>query len=282
MPQLTLFLIGDYSRPDFSGVGEFLDSLGRTVRYRDVEAASLALNSGDIADLIVVAQAYPGEYSQAAIDRLRVVSPLSRTIALLGSWCEGEMRSGQPWPTVLRIYWHQAFPRLGREVRRLAAGDCTSWGLPLTATEEERLLTESRTDFQSVIKSGTNFQSVVNGTKDSLSSSLIGIASKKRESFEWLSSLCREQGYFTLWLRGPRYPVAEGLSTILFDGTDFRGAEFDALQKLVLRYPNSRRIALMDFPRIEDRDRLIKAGAVTVISKPMNVEELYEAVEAGR
>jgi CheY-like chemotaxis protein len=202
-------------------------------------------------------------------------------IALLGSWCEGEMRSGQPWPTVLRVYWHQALSRLGREVRRLAAGDCTSWGLPLTATEEERLLTESRTDFQSAIKSGTNFQSIVNSTKKSPSSSLIGIASKKRESFEWLSSLCRERDYPTLWLRGPRYPVVEGLSTILFDGTDFRGTEFDALQKLIARYPDTRRIVLMDFPRVEDHDRLIKAGAVTVLSKPIHVEELYEVVGAG-
>jgi hypothetical protein len=211
-------------------------------------------------------------------------------IALLGSWCEGEMRSGQPWPTVLRVYWHQALSRLGREVRRLTAGDRTAWGLPLTATEEERLLSENQTDSQPVEKSRTDFQSVkksrtdlqsVTKDKTTPTSSLVGIASKKRESFEWLSSLCRERGYPTLWIRGPRYPVAEGISTILFDAADFRDAEFNDLEQLAERYPGARRIVLMDFPRIEDRNRLLDTGAIAVLSKPINIEDLHEAVELG-
>ena len=67
---------------------------------------------------IVLAQAYPGQFSPVAIDRLRNLAPLARLIAILGSWCEGEPRSGHPLPGVIRIYWHQAAERIRREFPR--------------------------------------------------------------------------------------------------------------------------------------------------------------------
>ena len=71
-------------------------------------------------------------------------------------------------------------------------------------------------------------------------------------------------GYATIWLRGPHYPLVEGFQAILADGTDFRGAEFETFREIAARYPQTKRIALMDFPRIEDRRRL-EAGARRVV-----------------
>ena len=53
---------------------------------------------GSSPDVIVVAQAFPGQFSHQAIDRLRRLAPLARMVGLMGSWCEGEMRTGSPWP----------------------------------------------------------------------------------------------------------------------------------------------------------------------------------------
>jgi CheY-like chemotaxis protein len=262
MPAISILLIGDLKRPEFQGVGEFLGSFGPVHYFSEVEAALSALAAGEIvSDLTVIAQSYPGEFSQKAIDRLRAASPVSRIIALLGTWCEGEMRSGQPWPAVIRRYWHQGLDRFGREIGRLAGGDCPSWGLPITATEEDRLLAAippRRTGFQPV--------ETDNG--------LIGIAAARFESFEWLSVACRLHGYATIWLRGPHFPLVEGFKAILADGTDFQGAEFETFREIAARYPQTKRIALMDFPRIEDRCRLEESGAVAVLSKPLNVEDL--------
>jgi hypothetical protein len=271
MLPVSILLIGDLDRPEFQGVGEFLESAGQVQRFLRAETAADHLASGEIvADLTVIVQSYPGEFSQQAIDRLRAASPVCRMIALLGSWCEGEMRSGQPWPTVIRLYWHQGLGRIEREIRQLTQGDCPNWGLPLTVTEEERLLaaTPSRTGFQPV---GTDWKSV-------LQNGLIGIAARRHESFDWLSAACRQQGYATLWLREPHYPLVEGFSAILIEGTDFQAAELDALRQIAERYPQTRRIAIMDFPRIEDRRRLLQAGAAAVFSKPVNVEDLFEDV----
>jgi hypothetical protein len=263
MPAISILLIGDLNRSEFQGVGEFLGSFGPVHYFSEVEAALKALALGEIvSDLTVIAQSYPGEFSQEAIDRLREASPVSRLIGLLGTWCEGEMRSGQPWPAVIRMYWHQGLDRFRREIGRLAGGDCPSWGLPITATEEDRLLAAippRRTGLQPVVQNG-----------------LVGIVAARYESFEWLSTACRLHGYATIWLRCPHFPRVDGLKAILADGTDFRGAEFDSFREIAARYPQTKRIALMDFPRIEDRRRLIEFGAAAVLSKPLNVEDLFE------
>jgi hypothetical protein len=281
MRQISILMIGDLDRPEFQGVREYLEPLGQVRYFIDAEAATNILAAGEfVADLTVIAQSYPGEFPQQAIDRLRAASPLSRMVALLGSWCEGEMRSGQPWPTVIRLYWHQGLERIGREIRRLARGDCPSWGLPLTTTEEERLLAsipQCRTGFQPD-SSRTDFQPVGTDWKSVLPKGLIGISARRFESFDWLSAACRFRGYATLWLRGPHYPLVEGLSAIIMDGTDFHGAEWETFEQIAARYPNARLIALMDFPHIEDRSRLLQTGAAAVFSKPFSVEELYEGL----
>jgi hypothetical protein len=223
MCQISTLLIGDLDRPEFQGVVEFLGTFGKVHRFLDVATAAGVLASGEIvADLTVIVQLYPGEFSQTAIDRLRAASPLSRIIALLGTWCEGEMRSGQPWPAVVRRYWHQGWGAIGEEIRRLARGDCPHWGLPLTATEEERLLAETaprRTDCESASENRQvgNLPHVNPPRKG-----LIGIAARRYESFDWLAAACRHQGYAALWLRGPSYLLLEGFSSIFVEGTDFR------------------------------------------------------------
>jgi hypothetical protein len=276
MLQVSILLIGNIERPEFQGVAEFMETLGQVHYFSEAESALKALEKCEIvSNLTVIAQAFPGEFSQQAIDRLREASPLSRMIALLGSWCEGEQRSGQPWPTVIRMYWHHGLHTIRREIRLLAQGDCPSWGLPLTASDEERLLAATPTG-------RTGFQPAGADRKSVLHEGLIGIATSRYESFDWLSASCRHRGYATLWLRGTRYPVVEGFSAILLEGTDFRGMEFQNLREITKRYPQARRIAIMDFPRIEDHHRLRQAGAAAVLSKPFSVEDLFEELERGR
>ena len=141
MPEISILLLGETDRPEFCDFRSTLESLGRVSRISEVERAIEVLETGEITpDVIVIAQAFPRQFSHQDIDRLRRLAPLSRILGLLGSWCEGETRSGQPLPAAIRIYWHQWHARAERELRRLIQSQCPSWGLPVTATEEERLL----------------------------------------------------------------------------------------------------------------------------------------------
>jgi hypothetical protein len=69
----------------------------------------------------------------------------------------------------------------------------------------------------------------------------------------------------------------EGFTALLIDGTDFQAAESEMIRQLAQRYPKTRSIALMDFPRIEDRHHL-ESETILLLSKPINVEDLFEKI----
>ena len=226
-------------------------------RAGDIDEAAAALAGEEAAvDVIVVAEARPGEFSHAQIERLRQAAPLARIVGLLGSWCEGEMRSGRPWPAAVRTYWHQWPARARRELRRLAAGRSSAWTLPLTATEEDRLLADAE-------------------RPPPAQSGLIAIAARSFVMADFLAAACRQCGYATVWLRPPGASRVGGAAAILWDGSDCRGEECEELRRLAAAMAPAPLVALLDFPRIEDFERAEAAGAAAVLSKPLQLADLF-------
>jgi hypothetical protein len=257
MPEIYILLLGETDRPEFSDIRSTLESLGRVSRINAVEQAIEVLEQGEIIpDVIVIAQAFPRQYSHGDIDRLRRLAPLSRILALLGSWCEGETRSGQPLPAAIRIYWHQWHARAERELHRLIQRQCPSWGLPVTATEEERLLVSAV-------------------PRPPCGQGLVAIHAGGFAMGDWLSEACRKCGYSTVWLRPPHYTHVEGAAAAIFDGSDLDGEEIEQLRSLTKALGRTPVIVLLDFPRIEDERRAIAAGAAAVLSKPLNLDDLF-------
>ena len=131
MACLSILLLGDTDRAEFQDAWPRLGSWGAVWAFTEIAAATAALAAGKIVpDVIVVVQAFPGQFSHAMVDRLRRAAPLARLIGLLGSWCEGETRTGSPWPGAVRTYWHQWAIRCDRELRRLARGEWCCMALP--------------------------------------------------------------------------------------------------------------------------------------------------------
>jgi len=252
-----MLLLGEINRPEFQGARSTLQSLGRLSSFAEAESAVEALATGEIIpDIIVIAQTYPGQFSSQAIDRLRRLAPLGRVLGLLGSWCEGEARSGHPWPALVRVYWHEWNVRAQRELGCLIQGRCTSWGLPITATEEERLMRST-------------LETVPQGR------GLVAIHARLFVMADWLSASCRMCGYSTVWLRAPHYARIEGATTAIFDGSDLDVEEQEQLRHLVNTLHPTPVIALLDFPRIEDQRRAFDAGARAVLSKPLSLDDLF-------
>jgi CheY-like chemotaxis protein len=113
---LPLLLVGDAGRDEFRDATAWLLRRGAT-QARDIAQALTLLDGGLTPAAIVVAQASPGRFSSADIERLRRAAPLARVVTLLGTWLEGETRSGKPWPAALRVYWH-GWPRRHASLRR--------------------------------------------------------------------------------------------------------------------------------------------------------------------
>lgn len=257
MHGLSILLLCNADRAEFEQARTVMAAWGAVSEFADVDAAVAALEVGEILpDAIVVAQAFPGQYSHPTIDRLRRLAPLARVVGMMGSWCEGEMRTGSPWPGVVRTYWHQWAARCSRELRRLTQGHFCSWTLPPTATEEERLLADTAESWPQ--RQG-----------------LVVICARSNEMMEWLTTACRNRGYATVWQRPPGVARIEGATAAIFDGTDLSEEECNDLNRLAATLHPTPVIALLAFPRIDDRQRTMLAGAAAVLSKPLLVDDLF-------
>ena len=104
---------------------------------------------------------------------------------------------------------------------------------------------------------------------------LIAIYARSYEMEDWLSATCRSRGFSTVWLRPPRIARVEGARAAIFDGRDLRGEGRRELKRLAAVLDPAAIIVLLDFPRIEDHQRALSAGAAAVISKPLHVEDLF-------
>ena len=257
MHELSILLLGQTNRTEFEEARIALNALGIVRDFCDVAEATRALTEAEIVpDVIVIAQAFPGQFSHQAIDCLRRLAPLARVVGLMGSWCEGEMRTGAPWPGVVRTYWHQWTARCHRELRRLAAGQTCSWALPPTATEEERLLANL-------------------GESWPRREGVVAIRARSHEAAGWLSTACRSRGFATVWQRMPGIARVEGAAAAIIDGGGFCDEEYEELRDLAAAVQPAPVIAILAFPRVEDRRRALSAGAAAVLSKPLAVDDLF-------
>jgi len=254
-PTLSVLLIGDSSRPEFREARAALEELAQVTRFADIEPAITALEEGLLtADCIILAQAYPDQFSAVAIDHLRRLAPLGRWIAILGSWCEGESRSGHPLPGVIRIYWHQAAVRIRREFPCWFEAQGSVWLLPATSTEVERLLAS----IESPLPRGAG---------------LVAIWTRRPEMEGLLSDACRRVGYSTTWLH-PRQPTwGQGAVAAIYDGASLDAVGFQELEQLAADMKLAPVLALLDAPRIQDV-RLARKMGITVLAKPFRVDEL--------
>jgi len=251
-----VLVVGNTGRREFREARAAIRAQRPTIDAPGIDAACAILAGEDPFDLIVVAEDHPGQYSDEAIDRLRRLAPLARVVGLLGSWCEGESRTGRPWPGAIRVYWHQWLPRFGRESARLDAGALGSWSLPVTASDEERMLALADEPF-------------------SKRTGRIAVCSSEFAMQDWLCAGCRRAGYSAVWLRGSGPHALENAAAGIFDAADSSDSQYEALRRLADDLRPAPVLALLGFPRVEDRDRALAAGAAAVLSKPLLLEDLF-------
>jgi len=257
----SVLAIGRLDREEFKEVKSLLT---RTASLHAVgglrEAAEYLERAATPPELIILAQAPPGQFPCSEVGRLRPLAPLARFWGLLGVLCEGEARSGKPWPGVPRCYWHQFAPRWNREIAAIQARRQPSWLLPETASDDERLL--AMMDVPATSGSG------------------LIVIHAVHEMADCLTQACRRRGYSTVAIWPGSHPccVIEGARAILWDlhehqlhGPYLRPQLSPANQELPV-------IALLGFPRMEDFRRATGQGIV-LVAKPFLVDDLMWHLE---
>lgn len=246
--KLRVHLVGEIDHPDFR------------------EAVSLVRHESHSAgadgspELIVLAQSRPDVIGLAEVERLRHTVPLAGMVGLLGSWCEGEARTGRPWPGVQRFYSYEFVPWWRKQMRLRGAQCCPDW------VRTQRPITRHLVPGHPQSRSG-----------------LVVIRSHERENAGALADLLHKAGHSTLWQHSRRnYASLRGAVAGIWDGGQLNDTEAADLASFCAQMTrdHARVVALLDFPRRDRIDRAYEAGAATVLGKPWFNEDVLTVVDS--
>ncbi len=220
-------------------------------------------------DLIVLAQSQPEQISQTSVEQLQARFPHTPIVAVLGSWCEGELRTGKPWPGVLRIYWHQWQGRFDTFMGQMDTAGISDWHAPRTSSTADRFL--RRDQPHSVLHSHIR---------------CIGVSTWTLSQYEMLRDAIEFFGWTCVWVEravekaatdnadsglvfNPICIEAESLSVEL-------GQRIQWIQSL---FPLAKLVVVANFPRENFVRGLIDLGVSQIVSKPFELNDLRFALE---
>lgn len=254
MPRPRVVYIGDRTCPEFAEPLRWLAERACVLFATDVESAvSMIYAAHNPFDLLIVAQRRPGEQPHRGFDLLRCAAPLTPIVCMLASYCQGETRSGNPWPGALRIYAHQLIARLNRQFERRDTHGAMAWAPPFTMTEEDRSLESSPIGEHGL------------GAR-------VAVFSDLRETASALGDLLNLAGFTVV--RQSNGVLDDDVDVAIWDcAGDFVAAQ-SSFERLVNRGPRTALIALVGFPRVADEAAVLACGASAVVSKPFLVDDL--------
>ena len=206
---LQIMFVGDPQQIEFHEPVKWLQR--RIAKFaRNVCDAIDQIDAGDCPTIILLAMSWSGCFSPAEVDSLRRAAPLARIVALLGSWLEGESRTGRPLLGMPRVHWHQ-WSRLASEIEKLDRLERSVFSAPVTARDDERWS---------------------NPAELSASPRKVGIIARARESALALADICSQNAWNCQWIRDPSQIAPAEIDLILFDSRAGREDEFELISNL--------------------------------------------------
>ena len=138
----ALLVIGRLFAPEMTAIERRVEAFARDgadVRLAANVADALEKSTADgwHADLVVVCQHWPDEYTSAEVRAVLRAVPLARLICCYGPWCGSDGRTRDVWPLAVRVAAAQGARRIDFELEVLAG---SRWPLPLTASRDEIVL----------------------------------------------------------------------------------------------------------------------------------------------
>jgi DNA-binding response OmpR family regulator len=253
-PQVLFF--GDLNWAEFAG------PLGWLNEQADVKCATqnfmalAALRAGAF-DMVVIGERRPGEVGTSFLEEVRQADPLSPIVFLLGSLCEGEARTGTPWPGAIRSYAHRFVVQMGAQFAHLRQSGSTRWTPPFTATEEDLGFMPEPSDVVGC-------------------AGRIAVVSGDRQTQSSLYDMLHGAGYATTVCAPDLVRLDEGqtVAGIVWDCAAGFAEVRTSFERLVQLTPGTPKVVLLGFPRAHDIDDALSLGATAVVSKPFRAEEL--------
>lgn len=253
-PLVDALLVGPWQQREFRQLAQVVPHFGAYPCVETIAEARDFLAQCEVApELLFLAQPLPGLVQQADIDRLQQLVPLARIVVVVGTWCEGGLRTDATATGVLRLYWYELAPWWQAAMRRLAAGKCPSWSLPLDHLQAGRYSSDS---------------------KLAELTQMVAIYAEDYAVFETLAESIAMAGAMPLWANRNEFEQAQAG---IFDGGQLDARQLDRLREFCSQIESNVTL-LLDYPR-EDHIALARAaGATAVFGKPYVVEEVLASL----
>ena len=259
--ETRVLLVGNFSTREFSAaIAEFAaaESWPRVAHVS--AAADLLASSEQPPELIFLAQPSPATYRQADIDRLQQCSPLTRQVIVAGTWCEGELRTGNPLHGVIRLYWYEWKSWWEAASRRQDARYCPHWSQPLEHPQSGRWAADKLTLSAPLVTQN------------------VSIDCGDYTVYETLAAGLRAYGIDARWNRAKTAQPLPAPAAGIWDGGQLSERELYQLASFCQAIDGPV-VALLDFPRVEHLALAQTAGVSASYAKPYVVEELALAMQ---
>jgi hypothetical protein len=249
-------LVGEVEHPDFRETVGLIRAQSRPLTAMD-----------ESPDVMIVVQSRPGSVNPRIVETFRRTAPLAGVAAVVGSWCEGETRTGRPSPGVKRLYWYEFPGWWNRQLALRAAGKCPDWarpdGLPAQASNAQA---SERDANDCPPRRG-----------------LVSLYVAARETADAIAVVLQRAGFATAWQpHGASTPTIRGAIAGIWDGGQLNERESDDLSNYCRRLAaeGAPVVALLDFPRRDRVDRAVEIGVAAVLGKPWFNNELVERLQS--
>lgn len=257
-PPVNMLLAGDWRWKEFAPAAEWLKAHAHLRAVDTLDEAIEIQQSPDPAAWVILAQSRPKQWPASQVERLAAAAPLARVTALVGYWCQGEMRTGKPWPGIERVYFHHWQASLGRRLEQMQQGASGILNVPRTATPGERLLVE--------------LDEVALDGKVAIGGAALVIADHTTD-FEAWSGMCRVAGLAAFWAQPEEAVPLRQISLGIFDARAWRETSRLSLARWSKALSPTRVIAMISFPTQDDIEDAKAGGAAAVMAKPVSLAD---------
>ena len=267
----SMLWIGDGERLEFAAALAALRHHAKVTAALDTNDVALDESTGDCAG-IVIAEAFAGQFRARCLAALRRRFPTAPVVVVVGSFSEGERRSGEPLAAALRIPWAQAGTILDRELSRLRSGACPSWGFGETLTDDER----------AVLRTTPLRRASTNSSQPNLTAgTTLHISADDSATAKWLAELAGTWGAAVVPESVSAAPGAMASpSAILWAAPSHDLTAQCRLHSLSRQFPGTPILALASFPRPHLLDVWRRFGVAEYCALPVDCDDLLQKLIA--
>lgn len=257
MENIRILVTGQYWHQDFR---ELVSSSAIVTLCPQEKATDLC---GDQEfELIVIAQARREAVSIEVVEHLQNTYATTPIVALLGSWCEGESRSGTPWAGIPRIYWHQWNGEFAQFQSHLKQRKLHDWQLPRTAQVADRIAA-AEPDMAEVSFPG-----------------IVGVSAWTQTQYSMLSDALQSMGIKTCWIERCTWDgeARDLVKAIVLDDDSMTSNLGNRIRWVFSLFGRRPLVLTLGFPRKDEVDALKELGVSVVVSKPFKLDGLKQAL----